>query len=637
MPGLCGLATSGKKIDSDRILQTFEEVHKVKGMTYISRSFRSDQTAIINLLTGLLPASLPQPACDPTGDSILFLEGEIYNLDDLVRFAQDARDHSPCGILLTLFLERGDDFVSLVNGEFNIAIYQKREKRLLVFSDHIASMPMYYIEEKGRLLFGSEKKSFLPLLDERPEIDPIGLLQIVAHRHNLDDRTFLRGVKRLVPGSRLEYVNGRVRVTRHEYLAFSVPDRARSVEELHSEWVSRLRHATRQRLNGKERILISLSAGLDSRAIACAIPRDVRPVSSRTRGVEGSLEATLAGAIAERLGFEHFREEPSTVPHSFIIPKIAWRTECETHFQNATSISNHPAIKERGDHIAGGWLGDISSGGHISPRMLVPRSRQSFIEHVYRHYLAYPASSLSRVFSPDLLQQTLPRVRGTFLESFSHFEAATNIQLYETWDLHQRQTRMTTSSMPVDSYGFEKIRPFYDKDYLKFTLTLPFRLRVAQSLYQTTIYRLGPEIRSIPSSNTMQRVRGTILGNRTNKCLEWTQKAVTKAVRYARPTYKNRIERQSRENMGAATRSDLQLRGLIEDFMKSRDFDSAIFNPSGIKVMLDEHYRSVADHTELLGYVATFSAGLPFFLNKTRSCPPEAEPLAPNPWRNTQP
>jgi asparagine synthase (glutamine-hydrolysing) len=627
MPGLCGLVTSGEKIVSETILQTFEEVHKVKGMTYIRRSFGSDQVAIINLLTGLLPMTLTQPASDPTDNSLLFLEGEIFNLEDLICYAKETGDRSPCGILLALFLERGDEFISLVNGEFNIVIYQKRENRLIVFSDHIASMPMYYVEEKGRLLFGSEKKSFLPLLSECPTIDSLGLLQIVAHRHNLDELTFLRGIRRLVPGSRLEYAKGRLSVTRHQKLAFAVPEVPRPVEELLDEWATRLRHATQLRLNGKQRVLISLSAGLDSRAIACAIPRDFRPVSSRTRGVEGSLEATLAAAIADRLGFNHFREEPSTVPHSSIIPKIAWRTECETHFQHAISLSNHPTIKDRGDHIAGGWLGDVSSGGHISPRMLVPRSRQSFIDQVFRRYLAYSVSSLSRVFSRGIMQEIFPQLQTAFLESFSHFDAATNIQLYETWDLHQRQARMTTSSMPVDSYAFEKIRPFYDKEYLKFTLTLPFRVRLAQSLYQTMIYRLGPEIRSIPSSNTMQKVRGTILGNRMNKGLEWTQKAVTKGVRRVHSTYRNRIERHTREDMGSAIRKDLQFRCLIEDFVSSRDFDSAIFNQSGITTMLEEHYRGVADHTELLGYVATFSAGIPLFLNRTPRCPREAEPF----------
>jgi hypothetical protein len=627
MPGLCGLVTSGETIGPDQVLQTFEEVHKVNGLSYISRSFASHQIAISNVLTGLLPEALAQPASDPTDNSVLFLEGEIFNSDDLIRYARETRDRSPCGILLALFLERGDDFISLVNGEFNIVIYQKRENRLIIFSDHIASMPMYYVEEEGRLLFGSEKKSFLPLLKECPTIDSLGLLQIVAHRHNLDDRTFLKGVRRLVPGSRLEYVKGRLSVTRHQKLAFAVPEVPRPVEELHDEWAGRLRHATLLRLNGKQRVLISLSAGLDSRAIACAIPRDFRPVSSRTRGVEGSLEATLAAAIAGRLGFNHFREEPSTVPHSFIIPKIAWRTECETHFQNAISLSNHLAIKDRGDHIAGGWLGDVSSGGHIYPRMLIPRSRQSFIDHIYRRYLAYPASSLGRMFSQEVIRETLPQLRTTFLQSFNHFDAATNIQLYETWDLHQRQTRMTTSSMPVDSYAFEKIRPFYDKEYLEFTLTLPFRMRVAQSLYQTMIYRLGPEIRNIPSSNTMQKVRGTILGNRMNKGLVWTQKAVTKGVRRVHPTYRNRIERHIREDMGSAIRKDLHFRSLIDGFLNSRGFDSAIFNRPGIKTMLDQHYHCVADHAELLGYVATFAAGLPLFLNRTRRCPPDAEPL----------
>ena len=181
--------------------------------------------------------------------------------------------------------------------------------------------------------------------------------------------------------------------------------------------------------------------------------------------------------------------------------------------------------------------------------------------------------------------------------------------------------------MPVDSYLFEKIRPFYDKAYLNFTLTLPTYLRFGQTLYQSMIYRLGPEIKDIPSSNNQLRIRRSLLGNLGNKGVTLTHRAITRHIRRIKPKYRNRIERRATEDIGLAIRQDASFRRLIERFLDSDDFDASIFNRQGIRTMLDQHYQAASDHSDLLGYVATFSAGLSYFLNRTLRCPPEAEPL----------
>ena len=628
MPGIAGIVSSGRPLrNPEKILGTLKQVGLISGVTYLYKTFCADLAVVLNTLTGLLNKSLDQPASDSSGNVFMFLEGEIFNLEELKGYLGRRPDKSPCGILLSLFLIRGDEFINLVNGEFNIVLYQKAEERLVIFSDHIASMPMYYMEQDNCLLFGSEKKFVLSLLDKSPTIDPVGLLQIVAHRYNLDDRTLLDGVKRLVPGTRLTYKQGRLKLTAYQLLTFNVPESIPRIDELVDEWGERLKEATRLRLQGKDRIVVSLSAGLDSRAIACAIPRNFRPISSRTRGVGDSLEATLAAEIAGRLCFDHYRENPTATSIAGIIPKIAWRTECETHFTNALSISNHSVIKSYGDFIAGGWLGDASSGGHIPISMLLQRSRADFVDNAYRRHLAYTAHSLSGMFNPEFLRNTFPKLQEVFFASFEYLEGSTNVQIYEIWDLYQRQRRQTTTSMSVDSYLFEKIRPFYDKTYLNFTLTLPTFLRIGQSLYQSMIYRLGPEIKHIPSANNQLRIRSSLLGNLGNKGITLTHRAIARRIRRFKPTYRNRIERRATEDIGLAMRQDAPFRRLIERFLDSSDFDASIFDRRGIRKMLDQHYQGVCDHSYLLGYIATFSAGLPYLLNRTIRCPPEAEPI----------
>lgn len=628
MPGLAGLVSACNPVrNGDDILDSLKQVGLIKDVTYLYRPLGADQAIVLNTLTGLLKTSLDQPAIDPQGDVFLFLEGEVFNLDELRRQLPENPATSACEVLLALFILRGDKFIGLLNGEFNIVIYDKAAKRLSIFCDHIASMPMYYMEEGDRLLFGSEKKYILSMLTKSPTIDSVGLLQIFAHRYNLDDRTFLSGVKRMMPGTRLTYQRGRLEVQHHQILKFCVPDHRRRTVDLIDHWCAQIREATQLRLQGKNRLLISLSGGLDSRAIACAIPRNFRPVASRTRGIDHAPDVVVAARIADRLDLDHFQEDSATTYYSQEIAKIVWRTECETHFTNAISIASHSEAKVRGDFIAGGWLGDVSSGGHILPDLLLQQDRHRFIERVYRRHLTFSDGLLQNVFSRDFLQRELPNLREAFHDSFSYLKEETNMQNYEIWDLYQRQRRQTTSSMPADSYLFEKVRPFYDKDYLSFTLTLPMHLRFGQVLYQSMIYQLGPEIRDIPSANNSLNLQRSLVGNLWSKGFTSVHRAVRNRIRRLRPPNRRGIERHANLDIGLSLRQDASFRGLIERYLNSAEFDAAIFNRRGIRTLLDQHYNAVADHSYILGYVAMFSVGLPYFLNKTIRCPTEAEPL----------
>lgn len=580
------------------------------------------------MCTGLLDTPGDQPASDPTGNTFLFLEGEIFNATELQAHTNGVARFSLAGLLLNLFLDRGPEFVSLLNGEFNLVIYQKAEKRLIVLNDHLASKPMYYLEQGHNLFFGSEKKSILAVISETPEIDPIGLLQVFAHQHNVGGRTFIKGLKFLPPATKLEYCAGQLRLKRYSLLTFNTRANSRPPSSLIEEWGDQLRQAIERRLRGKNRLLISLSAGLDSRAVACAIPRDLRPIWARTRGSETSREVIYAPEIARRLDFEHFCENPLATLLSDILPKVVWRTECAVNFTNCLTISNHARMKEHSDFLIGGWLGDASSGAHISPFMFLPATHEIFLDRVYRWYRTYAQSDLRDVFNGDFLRKHFPHLKDAFFDSFEPLAGESHIQIFEVWDLYERQSRMTLSAAPVDNYLFEHIRPMVDKDYLGFVLSLPTHLRFGQVLYQAMIYYLGPEIRDIPHSSSNLPLCSTVMGNLCNRGIALAMEGSNKMMKRLRLSSFSKLERAALGNIASVTRRDTALRQIIEDFVHADYFDPAIFNRPGILSMLDRHYRGTANHGHLITILATFAQGLPYFVyRRPRRCPPEAEPL----------
>ncbi|MBK6898650.1 MAG: hypothetical protein IPH09_05060 [bacterium] len=274
MPGISGIIdTVGSLADRDSLRRGCELVHELEGIRLHHVSATTADCVIVLTSTGLQRPPSDCLTVDNSRGTRLVLHGEIFNERDLRSLAGEAvRAGDPLGaVLLCLFGKFGAGFIQRVNGEFTIAILQEREGRLLVFSDHLASKPFYYATRGTALVFGSEKKSILPLLGHAASLDPVGLLQVFVHSHNVGQRTFIREISSQPPASVLEYDHGRLRLTRYTGIpaARGLPTSTGSLIEA---WCEQLAGATQRRLDGKTRVALSLSGGLDSRAVAAAIP-----------------------------------------------------------------------------------------------------------------------------------------------------------------------------------------------------------------------------------------------------------------------------------------------------------------------------------------------------------------------------
>src|SRR3954465_7734492 len=121
--------------------------------------------SIIDLSTG------HQPIHNEDRSVWVVFNGEIYNYREL-RDALEAAGHrfytnSDTETIVHGYEEWGERVFSRLRGMFAIAIWDTRERSLLVARDRAGIKPLYYGEGEGRLFFGSEAKCLLV----NPEID----------------------------------------------------------------------------------------------------------------------------------------------------------------------------------------------------------------------------------------------------------------------------------------------------------------------------------------------------------------------------------------------------------------------------------------------------------------------------------
>jgi len=255
-----------------------------------------------------------QPMHDASGSLTVTFNGEIYNyreLRDELRAAGHAfRTASDTEVILESYRRWGLDFVSRLNGQFALAVYDAHERRLVLARDRAGEKPLFYAQGGGQLRFASELKALMADPDFHRELDPEAFDFYLTYGYVPGDRCILRGVRKLPQGHRLVYDlrRGTCRVDAYWRLPPPPVDRP-PADALVAEFETLLGNAVRRQLVADVPVGILLSGGLDSSLITAMAARASRkPVRTFTVSFPGHGsydEGPYARMVAEHFGTEH--------------------------------------------------------------------------------------------------------------------------------------------------------------------------------------------------------------------------------------------------------------------------------------------------------------------------------------------
>ena len=279
-----------------------------------------------------------QPIANEDGTIWVVHNGEIYNLqplrDQLERRGHRFRTQSDTEVIVHAYEEYGEDCASALDGMFAFAIWDVRQRLLLLARDRMGEKPLYYHAGPNAFVFGSELRALLEHPAVPRELSLSSLHRYLSFEYVPAPHSILAGIDKLPPGHQLTMSpGGKPRVVQYWDLSFA-PDASLDADEWAQAFRQALEQSVRQQLVSDVPVGVFLSGGVDSSAVA-AIATQVsgRAIKTFSLGFpEASYdERPLARLVAQHCGTDHTEVEFSA-------------TDAAALLENAGDLLDEPLV-----------------------------------------------------------------------------------------------------------------------------------------------------------------------------------------------------------------------------------------------------------------------------------------------------
>jgi asparagine synthase (glutamine-hydrolysing) len=232
-----------------------------------------------------------QPITNEDGSVVVVFNGELFEYPEM-RAQLEARGHrfsTHCDTELIphLWEDHGEQMVEHLRGQFALALWDQRRRRLILARDRFGICPLFWTRQTTAdgdwLLFASEIKALLAsgVVEARP--DRRGINHVFTFFALPGPVTCFQGINLLLPGHYLSIALDRpgwpAVVQNRPYWEIDFPDRGQedygaSPGQLVDEFEAILRRSVERRLRADVPVVAYLSGGVDSSLVVALAGRE---------------------------------------------------------------------------------------------------------------------------------------------------------------------------------------------------------------------------------------------------------------------------------------------------------------------------------------------------------------------------
>ena len=396
-------------------------------------------------------------------------------------------------------LPEGSDFALPWEGRTILLKINPNGNIWTIWNDWIGSIPVFYTTVATTRIASTLEPILIDACGYRSDdIHPIGLLTLLLWGHYISNWTLFKCMKVIPPDSESTWDETGFRYKQK----FSVkPSDERwqvGWDDLMEEMYQFSRAAIAKALRENDRWILPLSSGLDSRLIAGVAAEIGTDVRAYTWGIPKTSDVIHAKSIARALGIQWEYLDPGNTYLTDYRDLWASLFGSATHFHGMYQMPFLDALRaEAPDPILSGFMGESLAGYGVKflcevyngryPFQIAPDGFLHWTVDELRCLFNYPITDqLSELSAEvDLLRESIP---GALYQQLKYLPV---------WS---RMRHFTYFQSMMSDYWRGVSTPYMDRDYARFSFSLPRAVFDDRVLQQAMLKRYYPKLAAIPGT-----------------------------------------------------------------------------------------------------------------------------------------
>ena len=473
-----------------------------------------------------------QPISNEDGSVTTVFNGAIYNYrelrEELIKSGHRFKTQTDTEVIVHLYEEHGIEFTAKLRGMFAIAIWDDRQRQLIISRDRAGKKPLYYSESGDEFLFASQVRGITAAATCSLDIDPQAVADYLTWCCVPAPGTIYQNVRAVEPAQTLIIRDRRI-VSKTSYWRQPLQPKTHLPQREAVEQIDELlREAVKLRLRADVPVGAFLSGGIDSGLIvALATEALSRKLVTITIGFEDGAfdERELARSVAERYDTDHHEilVRPDVAAD---LPLIA--QAYDQPFADSSAVPSfyvaraaRPFTKvilngDGGDELFAGYRryiaarftglfdwadGPVARAGWRTLGNLMPAPRGFRTGYAFLHrwirgmaldpverYMAWSVDALSKPDIQTLLRSSSSVMKGGEIEQTDRLARATLARLADCGPVDRIMGTDFATVLPNDllvkmdiatmASGLEARSPFLDHELIEAVSCYPDRLKI---------------------------------------------------------------------------------------------------------------------------------------------------------------
>ncbi len=489
-------------------------------------------------------------------------------------------------ILADIYNKKGAETLCNLNGHYLIAVNDKIKKFFYLINDRYGFKKCYYWLNNNELIFSSDYKHICSHPDFKGHIDEQSLADFLYLGFVLEDRTFFKEIKLLPAASVLTLENGTLSINKYWDYSFHQTSRQQNGEaEYLEEFYQKFQKAVERRLAGKAEIILPLSGGLDSRALAGMVSKTgfSGKVHTFSYGHKYCYDVVYGKKMAKTLGYQHTFLPISSDYLARYAEKFVSLTGGTINCLNSHMMLFLDVFQEHESlNVITGFLGDVLTGTNFNEKWMkmnedeiILKTFEIPVEHL--NDLKY---CLNKYLYERIINVTIPTIK----KYFHRINAEDLFYKAHYLTLSQRQRRYVAFNLFCYEPFGDVLSPFTDNDFVDFILNLPREYLIEQNLYRKMIIKYFPEVASVPWNRTKLPLNASWL----RKGLHWRWERLNRNP-FVRATLGRKYAKLNDDYLNTAEAIRTGSRDFLIEHIKNNLFLAEYFDMDRIHEMLDDH------------------------------------------------